>query len=112
MKKKRCVERVYITYSIMSVRNMYVITLKAKVTDAARCIAKDAKKDGKVRMSEELIEAKINTSEARIDRIKAIISVADDTVERAKTHGDRYSVDMAKSVAYDHIKRIMDEVEE
>lgn len=112
MKKKRCVERVYITYSIMSVRNMYVTTLKAKGTDVARCIAKDAKKDGKVRMSEELIEAKINTSEARIDRIKAIISVADDTVERAKTHGDRYSVDMAKATAYDHIKRIMDEVEE
>lgn len=51
-------------------------------------------------------------SEKKISRIKAIIEVADDTVERAKTHGDKFSVDMAKSVAFDHIKRIMDEVEE
>ena len=51
-------------------------------------------------------------SEKKISRIKAIISVADETVERAKTHGDKYSVDMAKSTAYDHIKRIMEEVEE
>lgn len=112
MKKKRYVERAYITYSIMSVRNMYVTTLKAKVTDAARCIAIVVRMDGKVRMSEELIEANINTSEARIGRIKAIISVADDTVERAKTHGDKYSVDMVKATAYDHIKRIVEEVEE
>lgn len=63
-------------------------------------------------MSEELIEAKINTSEARIGRIKAIIEVADETVERAKTHGDKFSVDMAKATAYDHIKRIVEEVEE
>lgn len=110
--KKECVERVYITYSITSVRNLYVTILKAKGTDVRQCIAIVVRKDGKVRMSEELIEAKINTSEARIGRIKAIISVADDTVERAKTHGDKYSVDMAKSVAYDHIKRIMDEVED
>ena len=51
-------------------------------------------------------------SEKKISRIKAIIEVADETVERAKTHGDKLSVDMAKSVAYDHIKRIMEEVEE
>ena len=51
-------------------------------------------------------------SEKKISRIKAIISVADETVERAKTHGDKISVDMAKATAYDHIKRIMDEVEE
>lgn len=51
-------------------------------------------------------------TEIKMKRIKAIIEVADETVERAKTHGDKYSVDMAKSVAYDHIKRIMDEVEE
>ena len=51
-------------------------------------------------------------SEKKISRIKAIIEVADDTVERAKTNGDKFSVDMAKSTAYDHIKRIMDEVEE
>lgn len=112
MKKKRYAERVYITYSIMSVRSLYVTILTAKGTDARQCIAIVVRKDGKVRMSEELIEAKINTSEARIGRIKAIISVADETVERAKTHGDRYSVDMAKSVAYDHIKQIMEEVEE
>ena len=86
--------------------------LKAKVTDARRCIAIVVRKDGKVRMSEELIEAKINTNEARIGRIKAIIEVADKTVERAKTRGDELSMDMAKSVAYDHIKQIMDEVEE
>lgn len=51
-------------------------------------------------------------TENKMNRIKAIIEVADDTVERAKTHGDKLSVDMAKSVAYDHIKRIMDEGEE
>ena len=49
--KKECVERVYITYSTMSVRNLYVTTLKAKVTDAARCIAIVVRKDGKVRMT-------------------------------------------------------------
>lgn len=49
--KKECVERVYITYSIMSVRNMYVTTLKAKGTDAPRCIAIVVRKDGKVRMT-------------------------------------------------------------
>lgn len=112
MKKKRYAERVSGISLIGCATSLYVTTLKAKGTDAKRCIAKDVRKDGKVRMSEELIEAKINTSEARIGRIKAIISVADDTVERAKTHGDKLSVDMAKSVAYDHIKRIMDEVEE
>ena len=110
--KKECVERAYITYSITNVASLFVTTLKAKVTDAARCIAIVVRKDGKVRMSEELIETKINTSEARIGRIKAIISVADDTVERAKTHGDKYSVEMAKATAYDHIKRIVEEVEE
>ena len=47
MKKKRYVERVYITYSIMSVRNLYVTTLKAKVMDAARCIAIVVRKDGR-----------------------------------------------------------------
>lgn len=51
-------------------------------------------------------------SEKKISRIKAIIEVVDEKVERAKTHGDRYSVEMAKYTAYDHIKRIMDEVEE
>ena len=51
-------------------------------------------------------------TEKKISRIKAIIEVADETVERAKTHGDKFSVDMAKATAYDHIKRIMDEVEE
>ena len=51
-------------------------------------------------------------SKKKISRIKAIISVADETVERAKTHGDKFSVDMAKATAYDHIKRIMDEVED
>jgi len=112
MKKKRYAERVNSIFTITNVASLFVTILKAKVTDAARCIAKDARKDGKVRMSKELIEAKINTSEARIGRIKAIISVADDTVERAKTHGDKFSVDIAKSVAYDHIKRIMEEVEE
>ena len=110
--KKKYVERVVTTYSTASVRNLYVTTRIVKVMDARRCIAIVVRKDGKVRMSEELIETKINTSEARIGRIKAIISVADDTVERAKTHGDKFSVDMAKSVAYDHIKQIMDEVEE
>lgn len=47
-----------------------------------------------------------------LGRIKVIIEVADEMVESAKTHGDKHSVDIAKSVAYDHIKRIMDEVEE
>lgn len=51
-------------------------------------------------------------SEKKISRIKAIIEVADETVERAKRNGDNYSVDMAKATAYDHIKRIMEEVEE
>lgn len=51
-------------------------------------------------------------SEKKISRIKTIIEVADETVERAKRNGDKYSVDMAKSVTYDHIKQIMDEVEE
>ena len=51
-------------------------------------------------------------SEKKIGRIKAIIEVADETVERAKTHGDKISVDMAKATAYDHIKRIVEEVEE
>lgn len=45
--KKECVERAYITYSIMSVRNLYVTTLKAKVMDAARCIAIVVRKDGR-----------------------------------------------------------------
>ena len=49
MKKKRYAERVYITYSIMSVRNLYVTTLKAKGTDAKRCIAIVVRKDGKAR---------------------------------------------------------------
>ncbi len=51
-------------------------------------------------------------SEKKISRIKSIIEVADETVERAKTHGDKFSVDMAKATAYDHIKRIVEEVEE
>ena len=51
-------------------------------------------------------------SEKKSSRIKAIIEVTDETVERAKTHGDKYSVDMAKATAYDHIKRIVEEVEE
>lgn len=50
-------------------------------------------------------------SEKKISRIKTIIEVADNTVKYAKTHGDKFSVDIAKSVAYDHIKRIMEEVE-
>ena len=110
--KKRYVERANSIFSITNVANLFVTTRTAKVTDAARCIAIAVRKDGKVRMSEELIEAKINTIEARIGRIKAIISVADDTAERAKTHGDKFSVDMAKATAYDHIKRIVEEVEE
>lgn len=110
--KKECAEHALTTCLTMSVMSSCVTTLKAKGTDARRCIAIVVRKDGKVRMSEELIETKINTSEARIGRIKAIISVADDTVERAKTHGDKLSVDMAKSVAFDHIKRIVEEVEE
>lgn len=44
-------ERVHITYSIRSVRNLYVTTLKAKGTDAPRCIAIVVRKDGKVRMT-------------------------------------------------------------
>jgi len=110
--KKRCVEGVNSTRSITNVASLFVTIQRVTHTDVRQCIAIVVRKDGKVRMSEELIEAKINTSEARIGRIKAIIEVADDTVERAKTHGDKLSVDMAKSVAYDHIKRIMDEVEE
>lgn len=51
-------------------------------------------------------------TENKMNRIKAIIEVADETVERAKTHGDKFSVDMAKATAYDHIKRIVEEVEE
>ena len=51
-------------------------------------------------------------TENKMNRIKAIIEVADETVERAKTHGDKFSVDIAKSVAYDHIKRIFEEVED
>ena len=51
-------------------------------------------------------------SEKKISRIKVIIEVADETVERAKTQGDKFSVDIAKSVAFDHIKQIMEEVEE
>lgn len=54
----------------------------------------------------------MNKAEMILGRIEAVIEVADDTVERAKTHGDKLSVDMAKSVAYDHIKQIMDEVED
>lgn len=50
-------------------------------------------------------------SEKKISRIKEIIEVADKTVEYAKTYGE-FSVEMAKSVAYDHIKRIMEEVKE
>jgi len=49
--KKECVERVHITYSIMSVRNLFVTILKAKVMDARRCIAIIVRKDGKVRMT-------------------------------------------------------------
>ena len=49
--KKEYVERVYITYSIMSVRNLFVTTLKAKGTDVQRCIAIVVRKDGKVRMT-------------------------------------------------------------
>lgn len=45
--KKECVERAYITYSIMSVRSLYVTTLKAKGMDAARCIAIVVRKDGR-----------------------------------------------------------------
>ena len=51
-------------------------------------------------------------SEKKIGRIEAVIEAADETVERAKTHGDKFSVDIAKSVAYDHIKRIFEEVED
>ena len=112
MKKKKYVERANGISLTGIVTNLYARTRAAKGTDAARCIAIVVRKDGKVRMSEELIEAKINTSEARIGRIKAIISVADETVERAKTHGDKFSVDMAKATAYDHIKQIVEEVEE
>ena len=54
----------------------------------------------------------MNQAEMILDRIEAVIEAADETVERAKTHGDKFSVDIAKSVAYDHIKRIMDEVED
>ena len=51
-------------------------------------------------------------SEKKIGRIDAVIEAADETVERAKRNGDKYSVDIAKSVAYDHIKKIVEEVEE
>lgn len=44
-----------------------------------------------------------------LGRIKAIIEVADQTVEKAKVHGDKISVAMAKEVAYDHIRRIVEE---
>lgn len=53
MKKKKYAERVYITYSTMSVRSLFATTLKAKGTDARRCIAIVVRKDGKVRMTRE-----------------------------------------------------------
>lgn len=54
----------------------------------------------------------MNKAEMILGRIETVIEVADETVERAKTHGDKFSVDIAKSVAYDHIKRIFEEVED
>lgn len=54
----------------------------------------------------------MNESDKKLCRIRAIITVADETVERAKRNGDKFSVDMAKATAYDHIKRIVEEVEE
>lgn len=54
----------------------------------------------------------MSDKEKLLGRIKAIIEVADQTVERAKKNGDRMSVAMAKEVAYDHIKRIAEEKEE
>lgn len=59
MKKKRYVERVNSIFSITNVASLYVTIQIAKVMDAARCIAKDARKDGRVRMTR---ETKINTS--------------------------------------------------
>jgi len=52
----------------------------------------------------------MNKAEMTLGRIDAVIEAADEIVERAKVSGDRYSVDMAKSTAYDHIKQIVEEV--
>ena len=54
----------------------------------------------------------MNKAEMILGRIEVVIEAADETVERAKRNGEKLSVDMAKSVAFDHIKRIMEEVEE
>lgn len=47
MKKKRYAERVNSIFSITNVASLFVTILKAKVTDAARCIAIVVMKDGR-----------------------------------------------------------------
>ena len=51
----------------------------------------------------------MSEAEKIIGRIIALVEVAEETVERAKNSGDRYTVDMAKATAYDHIKGILEE---
>lgn len=53
----------------------------------------------------------MSEAEKIIGRIIALVEVAEETVERAKKSGDRYTVDMAKATAYDHIKGILEEGE-
>ena len=47
--------------------------------------------------------------EKQIGRIKAVLYASEEVVKRAKPHGDRETVMMAKETAYDHIKGIVED---
>ena len=49
----------------------------------------------------------MDKSEIRLNRITAIIKASEDAVERAKVHGDKYSILVAKEVAFDHIMAVV-----
>lgn len=51
----------------------------------------------------------MNTFEMQIGRIQAVLYAAEEVATRAKKHGDRETVLMAKETAYDHIKGIVED---
>lgn len=51
----------------------------------------------------------MNTYEMQVGRITAIVEAADEVIKRAKKHGNRNTVTMAKETAYDHIKGIIED---
>lgn len=51
----------------------------------------------------------MNTYEMQVGRITAIVEAADEVIKRAKKHGNRGTVTMAKETAFDNIKGIIED---